>query len=114
MINFDDLTEVEGEESTFQKFKLDSRKNYIVGADPFDQEEGSQMSVFSVYDRLSCKEVVKMKTNKTFDWFCSFLMLRDYVKSYVISNKFITPDGRAKKPSQIRIETGGFKEYITA
>lgn len=114
MINFDDLQVVESVETQNKLDRIELRKNYVIGCDPFHQTE-EDINIFSVYDKFNNKYILKIRTKRSFEWFCNFMCLRDIYKfNYTISTKFITADGRAKKPDQIRIETGGFKEYIAA
>lgn len=114
MINFNDLQVVESVETQNKIDRIELRKNYVIGCDPFHQVE-EEINIFSIYDRFNGRYILRMRTKRSFEWFCNFISLRDTFKfNYIISTKFVTPDGRAKKPDQIRIETGGFEINIAA
>lgn len=113
MINFNDLQVVESKESERKAHRIEVRKNYIIGFDPFDTDIRPNYNRFCVFDRFLMRKVLRITTKSNFDWFINFIQKRDEFKgNYVISYKFITDDGRIKTIEQIRIETGGFKEYI--
>ncbi len=110
LINFAELDIADAPDA---KFSLIHR-NYVIGCDPFDQEEGSEMSVFNVYDTTAGRIVMKVKTKRDFNWFENFVTKVDVVKNYIVSTKFINDAGRAKKPSEIRAEYSRTQGNITA
>lgn len=113
MLNFDDLQVVESVETQNKIERLELKKNYVIGCDPSHQVD-EDINVFSVFDKFNGRFILKIKTKKSFDWFCNFLILKSMFKNYIISYKFITTDGRAKRIDQIRVETGGFETNLAA
>lgn len=116
MINFNDLQVVESAESSSENYRRESRIMFIAGADPFRQTEeniDNGFSVFCVYSKINGKTIFTMKTKKNFDWFLDYIKIFESFNNRLKqSRKFINTDGRAKSVNQIRIETGGFKEYF--
>lgn len=105
------------EESTpVKEFVSPVNGNYIIGANPFNQPESENTtSVFSVYDKRNAREILKVETKRSFVWYIDLVLKNEIKSDYVISNKFITKDGRAKRYSEIRSEcSNGFKTNITA
>jgi len=98
LINFEDLNIID---APVHKDTRSEFKQYIIGCDPFDQIEDPELSVFSVFDKYTGRQNLKMITKKHFDWFVEFVQKNEILNNFVVSRKFINEDGRAKKPREI-------------
>jgi len=84
--------------------EFNSSKRYIIGCDPYDQaDDNSRMSIFSVYDKYIGRNVLLVKTKRTFNVFVKSLANTFYKSDSIVSDKFII-NGKAKRISEIRTE----------
>lgn len=116
MINFNDLQVVESMESSYASYYKESRILFIAGAEPClmtDKELSKGLNVFYVYSKVSGKIIFLMRTKRNFDWFLDYIKIYESFKTRLkVTRKFVTEDGRTKTIEQVRVETGGFKEYL--
>lgn len=110
IINFEDFNIVEAEK---EKRKSILPDHFVIGCDPFDQHEGSNYSVFYVYDKSVGRKTLLMRTRKTFDEFVNFITKNDIIKNYFVSTKFVNDAGRAKKYSEVGVRCNGLQSDLT-
>lgn len=106
MMNFSDITVVL--DATVQKLPKRikySNDRYTIGCDPEDNPDELLelgFSIFTVYDKILQRVVLKHTTRKTFEKFCESVLSTNELKSfYTISNKFIE-NGKPKTRASIR------------
>jgi hypothetical protein len=115
MIDFNSLEEREAPKPV--KNTINRRGEYIIGFDPFEQEEEKEegVNVFIVYSRYDMRVILRCKTKKTFDWFVEFVKRHDVFKqSYYVSTKFINNNGKPKTISEIRDSAVRLERLTTA